>query len=548
MPTEPDKSIEAQLKTWARMRRDDGSGPFELHPATRKLLQDEVARTFPKTPEHFESTRGWLTLLRPRLAFGLSVIAVMIGVGVALLPSHSRIKSRNEPVVASTGKKEPLDYQIERRNRVTGQQAEKPLPSTSRNGKNFDESPSAAPGLAVNSTTQLAEPTRSQLRADRLKETTKTDDARTKKVSVTSDLAQKRVDPEPVELALARKTKEAAVAKDESTLARREAAAENGPDRKLAEQLGLKPANAGGLGRTGAAAGARGPATAAATPSATPHLATPTDSRPENGRSFAAGDAIASTQTNQPVTTGVTSPAEARLVAVAKDNSFALNDQKNQRVKQPDTIDAAGEADRLQGADTRAFFGQSTGRAAQRFAQVVKYRPNFNSPPIPNVLISFQLEQNGRQVRIVDADGSVYDGATEPPAAEQVGKQIAAAQSAGKEAMKGGELKPGADGSVNDAAVNPGIESAPQQNLFFRVTGTNLTLNQLVVFQGNFLANANLTNAAVVGGGVNGVQANAPAQENQLLPTQQLLDTRIQGQAIIGGNDRVEINAVPASW
>src|SRR5205814_4839361 len=48
MPDEPNRNVEDELKAWAQKRRDEAYAPFELHPATRKMLQDEVARTFPK--------------------------------------------------------------------------------------------------------------------------------------------------------------------------------------------------------------------------------------------------------------------------------------------------------------------------------------------------------------------------------------------------------------------------------------------------------------------------------------------------------------------
>jgi hypothetical protein len=66
-----------------------------------------------------------------------------------------------------------------------------------------------------------------------------------------------------------------------------------------------------------------------------------------------------------------------------------------------------------------AYFGVSpAGQATQQFAQVRNYRVNFNSPPTLNVLNSFQLEQNGRLVRIVDADGSTYEGQIDDPQVE----------------------------------------------------------------------------------------------------------------------------------
>ena len=48
MPDEPNQNVAEQLKAWAQKRRAQAGAPFELHPARRRLLQDEVARTFAK--------------------------------------------------------------------------------------------------------------------------------------------------------------------------------------------------------------------------------------------------------------------------------------------------------------------------------------------------------------------------------------------------------------------------------------------------------------------------------------------------------------------
>ena len=48
MPRETEHKIEALLRAWAKQRREGIGDDFELHPATRRLLLDEVARTFPK--------------------------------------------------------------------------------------------------------------------------------------------------------------------------------------------------------------------------------------------------------------------------------------------------------------------------------------------------------------------------------------------------------------------------------------------------------------------------------------------------------------------
>ena len=88
-------------------------------------------------------------------------------------------------------------------------------------------------------------------------------------------------------------------------------------------------------------------------------------------------------------------------------------------------------------------------------------------------------------------------------------------------------------------------ETAAAQNSFFRVSGTNRTLNQMVVFQGNFLANTNQTKQIVIGGQpAIDQRAVAPGQRLKL-QSQQLPNALIQGQATIGDSNRVQINAAP---
>jgi len=106
------------------------------------------------------------------------------------------------------------------------------------------------------------------------------------------------------------------------------------------------------------------------------------------------------------------------------------------------------------------------------------------------------------------------------------------------------ESEPEAQSPRAAAGTTPGGSVAPQ-NQFFRVSGTNLTLKQLVVFHGNFLANTGEMNAVVVG--------KKPAAEPALPPLQNtpaqgglvISNALIQGQATIGSSNRIEINAAP---
>jgi len=174
------------------------------------------------------------------------------------------------------------------------------------------------------------------------------------------------------------------------------------------------------------------------------------------------------------------------------------------------------------------------------------------APAGPHVLNSFRVEQTGSQLRVIDSDGSVYSGSLQT-SADVSGQLFAYDQnSAARQTLQ-----------KTNGANEP---AQPAAGFFFRVTGTNLTLNQPVVFTGNFLSDTGIpstqTNIATVsgtfGGGFAGAgRAQAALQtatnsmsKNELqtvptIPALQLSHTRLQGQALIGGTNQVPINALP---
>jgi hypothetical protein len=83
------------------------------------------------------------------------------------------------------------------------------------------------------------------------------------------------------------------------------------------------------------------------------------------------------------------------------------------------------------------------------------------------------------------------------------------------------------------------------QNYFFRVTGTNQTLKQNVVFTGNLLANAapnKLPQQFQSGGGAGFGGGQLQAALTNQLPWS---NSRIAGTAVVAATNNVEINAVP---
>src|SRR5580692_11124970 len=84
MPEERD--IEKSLRAWAKRRREDAGAPVDLHPATRKLLQDEVSRlrNGPRREPGRFARLLWGSPLR--LALNLFAVAVLIFAAAVFLP------------------------------------------------------------------------------------------------------------------------------------------------------------------------------------------------------------------------------------------------------------------------------------------------------------------------------------------------------------------------------------------------------------------------------------------------------------------------------
>jgi hypothetical protein len=146
------------------------------------------------------------------------------------------------------------------------------------------------------------------------------------------------------------------------------------------------------------------------------------------------------------------------------------------------------------------------------------------------VLANFQVQQNGNAIRVVDADGSVYDGELQP---ESVATQNIPVQPA----------LPAQNEQQKTIATRDELQAV--QPYFFRVTGMNQTLKQKVVFAGNLLAMANVTtNFQQSSPDRAGLGVNAQSEISNQWPWS---NSRIAGTAILAGTNHIEINAVPLS-
>jgi hypothetical protein len=254
----------------------------------------------------------------------------------------------------------------------------------------------------------------------------------------------------------------------------------------------------------------------------------------------------------------VTTTAPATSFVAADESAKPLADKADQPSLAYKSLPSVASANRpkssptatdslLKSAEEDRLEARSVG-ISQRFAQVAPSPKKKSSlgdkvTPSHSVLASFEVEQAGPELRIVDDDGSVYSGYVQ--IADAARRRLAAP--AGASAITRAPQVSGGVLEEKSAASRDADQRAPQA-YFFRVAGTNRSLHKKVVFTGNLMGATNLTsfqpftNLPSLGGGLAG-QRTGSAQAT-LLP---LLNSRISGKVVVGNGKAVEINALPTN-
>ena len=115
----------------------------------------------------------------------------------------------------------------------------------------------------------------------------------------------------------------------------------------------------------------------------------------------------------------------------------------------------------------------------QQFSQqsaVQSFRNNAQVSRAANVLNTFQVQQQGSEIRVLDADGSTYTGKIEQLAkSAEFDSRITARHSLAEQARR------------HDAQAAGENESAAPQS-YFHATGFNVSLKKTLVFEGNYAA------------------------------------------------------------
>ncbi len=211
-------------------------------------------------------------------------------------------------------------------------------------------------------------------------------------------------------------------------------------------------------------------------------------------------------------------------------------------------------------ASAAQLFGANSAPEAsqvrQQFLQLdnqARYRKNFNSPPMPQVMQDFAFERTGDRVRIVDADGSTYEGTVMRAPVEEVRANAVSKLDAAKERK--------------DSLAQPTQSADPQSSYRFYANGVNRKLNQSVEFRGEWQAAVPAQSSPTAPGlqpvalGVrlerkvaekaeqtvlsNSLSGSAAKVLNYQQSQNAAAPGRISGRAVVGGKNEFDINAVP---
>jgi hypothetical protein len=438
---EPERTIEKLLRAYAKKRRERADASLKMHPATRRRLQDEIARSAPDPDDESESLSLW-ELIRQQWAFLLSFAVCIFLLAMMLWPVINSFKKKA--------------YLVEMTNSM--------------------------PPETVTLNYHLAAP-----KSDEITRTL-SPIAETNLVAQNSALA-----PAP--------------------------AAANG-NYEL-------PAPASALAELPEASSSSESAAGALPATMTPPSALPAPASEYANNSFSPPPGTQSQEAKSPV--------EQQQVTTLEDNSLPS-------VKEPAPSAFAERAQQLNAGLPNSYRNSIT--------PVLKFP----------VLANFQVQQKGTAIRIVDQDGSVYEGSllvANPNAQNLDGFapnniQEDKVTSRGETGGGGGGGGFGGASSIQNSAVNGTLQGAVQ-NYFLRVSGTNRTLNQNVVFTGNLLANIVATkvvqqklgvNAGVIYGAgvVAGQVENSLTNQSDQLPWSSL---RIAGTAVVNSTNHIEVNAAP---
>jgi hypothetical protein len=164
------------------------------------------------------------------------------------------------------------------------------------------------------------------------------------------------------------------------------------------------------------------------------------------------------------------------------------------------------------------------------------FRNKSHSARTAAVLENFQMEQTVDGLRVVDGDGSVYQGSWQLAKVHTQNAPVEQPNGIANNSLK--------ENYQQKLPSNNGVQ-VTAQNYLFQVAGTNVTLNQKVVFSGNLVIVSAIPPAQTVT--ASNFQADNEKQQSLSDYPQQILwsNARIEGTAVVGDTNQTEIDASP---
>lgn len=482
-----DRPIERLLRRYAKKRREEAAAPLELHRATRRLLHGEVARQFPKTgAERHDYPGGWFAALRRRWLYTTAAVsAVLTAAVVFVIPNRPTRLAMKETELAQAHH-EVAPAMARDKDLAAGERAR------TANLSDAIPTPTAAPALEPSPSpppwATRAAPKSYSSGFERQPELgANTASSEFRRLNEKSTPATRgptpleSVQPSPAQDRFREKAPQPAAAPEEY-------------------------ASVVSAARVGVEASATLPVTTLATSPVAG--ANPPAGRTSPSSVSAFADSKSGTITGQ-------SPDTLSGVSLANESRAAQS---------PRTFNVAHQGEKSP-VITQAF----TSRA---LTQSVKVAAKIS--PVHPVLANFQIEQTGEELRVIDSDGSTYLGEVNSVPVTFEGE---------RQGQLRFQREVNLAGRPTAAAPASTQQSAP--DYFYRVAGTNRTLNQQVVFTWNLTPLTNpLTQSKTKARGdvVNQSNLGAPQQIQM-----RLQNSAIRGRAQINATKEIEINAVPVT-
>jgi hypothetical protein len=426
MPEQPHNSAEEALQRYAKERRASG-GEFALHPATRRLLQGEVARQHggaKKKPRG--GIANWFTAWRMVAASG--VLAVLLGLGVWIFSHQPKTISQPTTDLAKLSVQPPAKSSFGRESEVVA--------------------PTPEPARPLNREA-LAPVLREEMKAEAPRSARKDADVNAPKL-----FAEKPSSLSPAQTATTTTTNTFFA----DSLATGASDRQRGMNYNGGQNM---TANYGISMQAGIANSQQQPSGSAGSLAQNATQSQPAD------RYYRLGD-------NRASASSTASPPEQNASAL-QNNSIVANGNL--------TANAPGDAPRPDGGTAQKFYKQAPpavtapNLAVNNSAAAIGGSQGVSSAgagklkeaadePRNEVLDRFSFEQQGNIVRLIDADGSVYTGAFTDESVDKSASSLALGKQA--ESLK----------VMRDAPA------LPTRSRSFRAAGTNRTVNELVVVDG----------------------------------------------------------------